>query len=296
MQVHKALWERIEPLLVKQSLPQSLLFVGPRHAALLSFAHRLMAAVLCEAEGPPCGECNACHWVLEETHPDVSYIRPESANGAIKIDQVRELQQVIYQTPQRAKQRFIVIDPADRMNVASANALLKILEEPPSHAHFLLIAEQVGRLPATILSRCQRYIFQAPIQDTQGLSCNYLGITQLYAADTPRAILAADCQSIEARLSELREGNISPCAVAAQWSAYGFEDLLWLLYLITAQWIHQQLVHVQAVLPRSVGVMNLFKQLDKMNAIMRKLNHSMNMNQTLVLEDLLLGYLDEDQR
>ena len=292
MQAHTTMWERMEHLLIKQSLPQALLFVGPRHAALLPFAHRIMAAVLCESEPQPCGLCSACHWVLDETHPDIHYIRQQNGVGAIKIDQVRELQQLIYQTPQRGKRRFVVIDPADRMNVASANALLKMLEEPPLHIHFILIAEQIGSLPATILSRCQKYVFQAPIQDTNELPCDYLGITQFYSKDSPRATLLADRESIVALLAQLREGMLSPCTVAAQWSVYAFEDLLWLLYLITAQWIHEYLVNVRGALPSSAGVIQLFKQLDKMNAIMRKLNHSLNMNQTLVLEDLLLGYIE----
>jgi DNA polymerase-3 subunit delta' len=293
---HKSLWARMEPLLNNDSLPQAMLMVGPRHAALLPFVLRLMAAVLCESDKKPCGECHACRWVLEQTHPDVLNIRQATATSPIKIEQIRELQQTVYQTPQRGKRRFILIDPAERMNVASANALLKILEEPPAHTIFILMAEQVGSLPATILSRCQRFILQPPDQ-----CIDYLGIAQYYPPDTSRAKLAKDTESIIRTLCELRQGAISPCTVAAQWLVYGFEDIVWLLYLIIAQGISIQLVNAQGALTRhdQMGLfsgqchaLHLFKQLDKIHEIMQKLNHSMNMNQTLVLEDLLFGFLE----
>ena len=111
IEAHAPLWERIQQLLTKNRLPQALLFVGPRHAGMLPFANRLMAILMCQSEITPCGDCPACHLLLYGIHPDINYICQEKQGGAIKIEQVRELQQTIYQTPQRSTHRFIVIDP-----------------------------------------------------------------------------------------------------------------------------------------------------------------------------------------
>jgi DNA polymerase-3 subunit delta' len=301
IEAHALLWEHIKQLLAKNRLPQALLFVGPRHAGILSFANRLMAILLCQNQETPCGHCPACHLLLHGIHPDINYIRQEKLGGAIKIEQVRELQQTIYQTPQQGSRRFIVIDPADKMNISAANALLKILEEPPKHTFFILIAEQIDSIPATILSRCQKYMFSVPASITN--EEDYLTIGKFYPTDSSRAEIIKQRTTIVTALCDLIEGKSSPCTLAIQWSTYVFDDLLWLLYLITAQAINyqliDQLIDTNNVSPgsekliqfsRLLHSVRLFNQLDQINAITRKINHNINMNQTLVLEDLLLGY------
>jgi len=288
-------------LLQKDRFPHSLLFVGPRHEGILQFANRLMAMLMCESsELPPCGSCRACHLLIQAIHPDISYIRPEGASGAIKVEQIRELQQNIYQTPQRGLRRFIVIEPADKMNISAANAVLKILEEPPTHTTFILIAEQMSSIPATILSRCQKYSFAF-----QGNSTDYLTIGECYPAESSRAVLFQQRYIITAELCDVIEEKSSPCTVAARWSDYIFDDLLWLLYLLTAQTIRHMLVKEnQEGLAAANGERGLIyfghltspvillNQLQQINAIMRKINHNINMNQTLVLENLLLGLIE----
>lgn len=297
LDAHALLWERIQPLLQNDRLPQALLFVGPRHANILQFANRLMALLICENEVIPCRECPSCHLLVHGIHPDINYIRPEKLGGAIKIEQVRELQQHIYHTPQRGNRRFIVIDPADKMNIPAANALLKILEEPPSHTIFILIAEQINSMPATILSRCQTYIFPAP-QGSLNLG-DYLAIGAFYPPQSSRAELIKHSTTLVNALCELIEGKSSPCTIATQWSSYVFEDLLWVLYLINSQAIYYQLLGSNVISPgnevlitfsRLIQPVDLFSQLDQINAIMLKINHNIHMNQTLVLESLLLGY------
>ena len=287
LEAHASLWGRIQQLLIKKRVPQAFLFVGPRHAGMLQFANRLMALLICQNETAPCGNCRACHLLLQGIHPDINYIRQDTQGGVIKIEQVRELQQNIYQTPQRGTHRFIVIDPADKMNISAANALLKILEEPPSHTTFILLAEQISSLPATILSRCQKYVFPSP-----ALSA--------YPTESTRAELYTHRSSIITALCELTLEKTSPCTIAAQWSSYLLDDIIWLLYLITAEAIQYQLIETDIV-PRhdeqlisfssQFQSIHLFSQLDRINAIMRKMNHNVSMNQTLVLEDLLLGYV-----
>ena len=301
---HAALWERIHPLLLKNRLPHAFLFVGPRHAGMLAFANRLIALLLCQqAVSTPCGECRACHLLLGGIHPDINYIRQDTPGGAIKIEQIRELQLHIYQTPQRGSRRFIVIEAADKMNTGAANALLKVLEEPPLHTTFILIAEQMDGMPATILSRCQKYVFPTPELSADIRQVDYFMLGQFYAQESPRAELVKSSSSIISALCDLIEGKSSPCTLAAQWSSYAFDDLLWLLYLITAQAINDQLVGsvVESMgheklryFSQLIQSVDLFNRLEQINAIMWKINHNINMNQTLVVEDLLLGYLADE--
>lgn len=292
LEAHAPVWEKINQLLLKKRLPHSLLFVGPRHENIVQFVNRLIAILICENEPPPCGHCRACHLLTQGIHPDINYIRPEGGGGAIKVEQVRELQQDIYQTPQRGLRRFIVIEPADKMNISAANALLKILEEPPSHTMFILIAEQLSSIPATVLSRCQKYNFHS----LGSSPVDYLTIGKCYLSESPRAELFQQTATITIELCTVIEEKSSPCTIAAKWSGYVFEDLLWLLYLLTAQAIRHQLIEergteLSVYFARLTSPVILLNQLEQINAIMRKINHNINMNQTLVLEDLLLGYL-----
>jgi DNA polymerase-3 subunit delta' len=296
LETHTNLWEQIQPLLLKQKLPQSLLLVGPRYTGLLQFATRLMAVVLCEGEDKPCGQCPSCHWVKQGTHPDITYLRQEGSSAAIKIEKVRDLQVTIYQTPKRGSHRFVVIEPADKMNTSSANALLKILEEPPSHTVFVLIAEQTSSIPPTILSRCQKYSVHLKTHSI----VDYLAMGQLLPSDTSRAVLLQQASVLISELCELVLEQVSPCAVAAKWGSYEMDDLLWCLYLVTAQTIRYQLVglfersmNTEPVIAFSklVEPVVLLNQLKKINAMLRKINHNITMNQILELENLLLGYL-----
>ncbi len=296
---HAPLWERVEQALTKQRIPEAMLFIGPRFTGKLSFAYRYMAMLQCQNKTPPCGQCKACHLIWNRIHPDIHHIEPEAVGGSIKIDQIREIHQTIYQSPKCGHHRFILIKPADRMNIAAANALLKVLEEPPSHTIFILIAEQMNSVPATIVSRCQKYVFPPSVRE---LNEDYLLIGQDYPSDSPRKSLMSAIDQILTALCGITVGRLSVCHVAAEWATYALEDLLWLLYLVTARVIHHQLLEEKRVLPMEQAIVHLsslletvqmFWQLDRIHAMMQKINHNMNMNQTLVLEDLLLGYVQK---
>lgn len=291
------LWARIQPLLRHERLPQSFIFVGPRHAGILAFTNRLMATLLCQND-IACGVCRDCKMLLQGVHPDIAYIQPETPTSAIKIDKVRELQQDVYHTPLQGSRRFIVIQSAERMNRSAANALLKILEEPPIHTTFILLAEQVSTVPATLLSRCQKYLFPSA-----NCGDDYLALGSLYPPQSPRSDMAKQAPLFTAALCEMIEKKTSPCTLAALWSSHAFDDLLWILYLLIAQAIHYQLNpgaltskdNQFDALCRLLPTVTLFIQLDRINEIMLKINNNLNMNQTLVLETWLLGFLEDLQ-
>lgn len=293
---HAPLWARIQPILQQGRIAHAFLLVGPRHASIMTFVNRFVATLLCQQHEPPCGCCQSCRMFMQGAHPDVQYVQPEANKGPIKIEQIRTLQQDVYQTPQCGTRRFIILEPADKLNRAAANALLKILEEPPEHTIFILIAEQMSNLPATIMSRCQQYIVPAPDEMVSG---SHLSLAQLYDESTERAALFNQRFAMIALLSDLVNGKTTPCSIASQWSNYSLEDIVWFLYLLTAEAIECRLLgsttspeyaQLNAFAQKQAPEM-LFKQLDKMHALLKKMQLNITLNQTLALESLLLGYL-----
>lgn len=154
--------------------PHALLLHGPAGYGKRELAIFLARARLCEqadAAGFPCGSCAACEWAAAREHPDLRWIEPggdeEAAEGAtrsefIRIEQVRDLQDFVMLSSHRQGAKVIVLCPAEAMNAAAANALLKTLEEPPPGTFLLLVAHQPARLPATVLSRCTRLAAPRP--------------------------------------------------------------------------------------------------------------------------------------
>ena len=136
---------------------------GESRGALIQ---RLTAAYLCEEGSPsgggsrsgthaPCGQCKPCRKAAEGIHPDVSRTAPAPDKREITVDQIRALRSDAYIRPNEGRRKVYVISPADAMNPAAQNALLKVLEEGPVYAAFLLDAAQPGKLLDTVRSRCE---------------------------------------------------------------------------------------------------------------------------------------------
>jgi DNA polymerase-3 subunit delta' len=293
--IHDLMWMQIEQALQSKRMPQSLLLVGPSHVRVGVFAYRLAALLLCHQDKhPPCDQCVSCRMLKASTHPDLKVILSETASGVIKVEQIRELQQEIYQAPQCGDVRVILIEGADRMNMASANALLKILEEPPLKVYFILVAEQFKTLPLTVASRCSRLLFP----DRQ-MDASYLALGEYYAKGTSRGSLYLQRESIIESLCDMLEGKISHCMLASKWSQHALVDFFWILYLISAQAVKQQLSdmnelgHDQPIFDRFVSLVSvntLFYQLKQLNSLLKNLSHNIPINATLALEHLLFGY------
>lgn len=151
-------------------LPHALLLAGPRHVGKRDFAFAAAGYLLCQSSraGEPCGQCDNCHLVNAGTHPDFRLIHPEESK-LIRIEQIRDLIEWAGQTAQRGGFKVVVIEPAEQMNVNSANALLKCLEEPADNTVMMLVSDLPGRLLPTIRSRCQHLRFGIPAaQDALG--------------------------------------------------------------------------------------------------------------------------------
>jgi len=187
-----------------------------------------------ERPGPGLRSVCHCRLLAAGSHPDLIAVGPdpESKSGEIPIDAVRQFAERESLTPSRAPYKVALIDPADRLNQAAANALLKTLEEPTEHSLLCLIAERIGRLPATIRSRC--LLIQVPIPD-EAAALSWLASREprpdwplrlRLAHGAPLRALAdsADDTWMEQRVQCLRDfleiarGRADPVAVVGRWN------------------------------------------------------------------------------
>ena len=151
-------------------LGHGLLFCGPAQLGKRAVAERLAARLLCDATDTPrpCGACRGCRLLASGAHPDyrvVSFIPTRDGaklRSEIVIEQIRQLSEQMSLTPQYGGAQVVIIDPADAVNHAACNALLKTLEEPVPGRYLWLVCANPARLPATIRSRCQRLEFRLP--------------------------------------------------------------------------------------------------------------------------------------
>ena len=142
---------------------------GPRGIGKQRLAHMLATSILCQARTSSsqpteraCGSCAACQMISAASHPDFFVVSVLEDAKEIVVDQVRALIEKVALTPAAGKHRVVVIEAAERMNLNAANALLKTLEEPPNNVWLILVSHAPGRLPPTVLSRCQKYAVQPP--------------------------------------------------------------------------------------------------------------------------------------
>ncbi len=147
--------ERVPHALLIQDAP------GAGGSQLALWTARLLLCVA-RATDRPCGSCAACASVTEDRHPDLTRLGLVEESKQIRIEQARELSADLALASHQGGYKVALIDPADALNWNAANALLKTLEEPPPRTVLILVAQQPSRLPATILSRCQRVRIRAP--------------------------------------------------------------------------------------------------------------------------------------
>ena len=180
-------WEQLQQL--QGRWPHAILLHGPKGIGKTEFAQGLAQSLLCEApetNGQACGSCVSCGWFEQYSHPDYRRLRPEileadsaesSEEGAatkstakaakapskeIVINQVRAIADFMTLSTHRQGARVILIYPADAMNIAAANALLKSLEEPGPKTVFILVCDSIDALLPTMISRCHQFALTMP--------------------------------------------------------------------------------------------------------------------------------------
>lgn len=166
------------------------LFTGSRGTGKTTCAKILAKAVNCEnsVDGEPCNECEVCKGLDSGTIYDVVEIDAASNNG---VDNIRDLREEANYTPSRGKYRVYIIDEVHMLSTGAFNALLKTLEEPPAHVIFILATTEVHKLPATILSRCQRFDFKRIQPETMSVRLKQVAQLEGMELDDDAAILIA---------------------------------------------------------------------------------------------------------
>ena len=318
-------WQQLTSQLDR--LPHALLLTGEAGIGKLAFARHLAQSLLCE-QGDlarrPCGECDACRWYLAGNHPDFRELTPvvedegeeegskakKKPSAYITIEQVRDLNDFVNLSAHRGGRRVTLIHPAEVLNAAAANALLKTLEEPPAGAMFILVSHQWRRLLPTIRSRCRRFPMALPAKMDAMAWLDAAGLEQAEAhlAEAGGAPLAAleraDATVMAARERFLRElaqpRQMDPLALAEQLDRQKIEVARvtdWLarwVYDVARLGLSQSIRYHPAEAARlqpladAVEPIRLMRYHDNLLAAKKLATHPLNAR--LVFEQLLFGY------
>jgi len=187
--------------------------------------------VLCtDLAHAPCGACAGCRRAATSQHPDLMTLQLMDESRQIRIEQVRELSAELALTSHQGGYKVAIISPADALNRAAANALLKTLEEPTARTLLILVATQPSRLPATILSRCQKIRVRAPARSEAvawlqsirgpaewGATLDVLGDAPLFALEADPKTVVEFARETRRILEETSGGRADPAATAERW-------------------------------------------------------------------------------
>ena len=245
-----------------ERLPHALLIAGAPGLGKRDLAEALAARLLCDApqtDGQACGHCLPCQWRTSGNHPDLHRLSPESGEAQpitdeqagdepgggenkaklsqgstqIVINQVRAVQEALTVTAHRGGKRAVIVDPAEAMNHFTANALLKLLEEPPDGCTFLLVSSAPRRLLPTIRSRCQQWYVPRPGADAlrhwqagQGgrTPANLLALCGGMPLAAHRLSAQGGGALFERFINDLGSDRIDPLRLAAQWESWLKKD------------------------------------------------------------------------
>lgn len=286
-------------------VPHAVLLAGPRGVgkrAAAAWMARLRLGIGAPADLPQYPDDRP-------EHADLHWLEPPEDKQGILIDQIRELVANLQLTSYEGRGKVAVIEPANTMTNSAANSLLKTLEEPPGDALLILVADRIGRLPATVFSRCQRIDF-APPAESAGLA--WLDRLQpgarwaealRVAGNAPLAALAAlddldTLATMSRELGAVGAGKLSPIEVAERWSRLEPAFVLdWL-----ARQLRQAILALAGGRDRAPGLTidesvlkrmdrpNLFCYLDRINRLRGQPKGSYNVQ--LALESLLIDWAE----
>ncbi len=252
------IWERLRHARRGDRIPHALLFSGPRGLGKHAFVRLFAQSLLCDSREDRdlgCGHCRGCHLFLAHTHPDFRWLAPEpdSKSREIKIDAVRAANKADHLTAQSDGYKITVITPAEQLNMAAANSLLKTLEEPSDRSLLFLLSSRPSGLPATVRSRCQPVSFRMPTQsvamgwlqeripaDQVDLALGLSGGAPLAALELVESQVLAGRADVFEQFLAVVKGRQDPVAIVEDWQKRDIDLLLnwmsgWLIDMLRLQ-------------------------------------------------------------
>lgn len=318
-------WLQLTKAIKQQRIPQALLITGNKGLGKQALATYFAQSLLCfsrDSEGTFCGQCKSCQLFQAGTHPDYQLIEPEETEKSITISVIRALTTQLMLKPQFDAQRVVIINPADRLNIAAANAFLKYLEEPTERTTLILISENSAKLPATIRSRCQKLFISCPDQgdleswlQQHNLSKNSEVIMRLSKGSPllakqflENSVLTLRKQYFD-NWTQLSCSNISFDAVAETWSKLDKTKMEFLLFCLIS-WVidmikltyHQQALNLYnsdmttdlKALAQKLGLTDLYQYYDFLLLSQHRLETQLN--KQLLFEEILIKWLTLNNR
>ncbi|MGE0384810.1 MAG: DNA polymerase III subunit delta' [Gammaproteobacteria bacterium] len=285
-------WRNLWQARAAGRLGHAVLLAGARGVGKEQFALALAGGLLCQAptDAGGCGICRACAMFAAGSHPDFMRLGCEEDSDTIKVDRIRAVVEFMNLSRHEGVYKVVMIAPAEAMNRAAANGLLKTLEEPPAGAIFLLVAHEPGRLPATVRSRCQRIAMRAPEAMARAWLEDQLGaqapVDDLLALGNgaPLAALAlsgtdavARRRSLAADLRGLRDGRSTPLEILERWSALGARSV----FPVLAGIVHDAVVARVSETPAGV-----------LGDDLRSLSKALSFNELFDIHEKLVEHLE----
>jgi DNA polymerase-3 subunit delta' len=317
------LWQQIQSM--HSRFPHAMMLYGQTGIGKQDFAIHLSKSLLClqpDSAGHACMQCASCNWFEEENHPDFRLLTPQQEDDVenegsttkktkkktqISIAQVRELSDFMGLSSHRSEGlRIILIHPAESLNIASANALLKMLEEPAQNVLFILVSHQLQRILPTILSRCQKIQMPVPTESQSLTWLNEQGLSNAqehlaYLEGSPIKALNEQAEYVKLKdtwrllaLGQILEPHLLAPLLISSSVESGINALQKWLYDIvsiklTGQ-IRYHLPYIKALqaLAEKVNLRGLFDLQRKMLEMRKLANHPLN--HELQMENLLVEY------
>ena len=193
-------------------MPHAIILEGEEGTGKHTLAKFIAKSFVCRENNPPCNTCRDCHLAEVGTHPDIEWVAPEEKKKSVSVNKIRTMKALSYTSAHTSDGRVFIIDKADTMNAASANSLLKVLEEPPSKLLFILLCESSGKLLETVVSRCTVFSLFPPNED---VGLNYLTDKGI-ALDKASEILKREHGNIGKSLLALKDNKKNPAAQIAE--------------------------------------------------------------------------------
>lgn len=309
-------WDALYSYIRQGRIPQALLITGTSGLGKHALANRFAYSLLCskaQDDGLCCGSCNSCLLIKADTHPDLIQVKPDEDKKTISINQIRHVVTDCYLKPQFDTHRVVVIGPADMMTIQAANAFLKCLEEPTERTVFILITDKPNKLPATIISRCQKHEVTFPekpilydwlneqgINDNQEtlvnlLKCSILKTQQLTSHDLLKQrtdcfndwLAIARCTKHPAIISE--KWQKLPETELINWLISWAADLVKCTFLVNSKQIcNQDLAKPLQDLSQQLDLKGLFKWYGLLINSRQRLGSQINFQ--IMLEEILVQW------